>query len=128
MLEKLSESNVEVNSLKKKYIDLFIKELKNRNDMISKIKEIRLFGSVLTKRCREDSDIDICIILNNTESSHEFRLKYVSNFMLDLYNLGFNTKCDRIVFTEDEYKAEIGRHGVVDDIEKYGRLIYGGSE
>lgn len=52
-----------INVLKKPFIDAYAEELKK----ISKIKGLIIFGSAVTERCREDSDVDCIIICTNED-------------------------------------------------------------
>lgn len=64
-----------INVLKKPFVDVFVEEMKK----IEEVKGLILFGSAITERCREDSDVDILLIISHQDfwaKAHDIGLVY----------------------------------------------------
>lgn len=122
MLEEICYTKVKVNSIKKVYVEQFLNTLKTKPSLIDNIQQISLFGSVLTDRCTEASDIDICII-SEKANDMDFQVEF-SMFMLELYKNGFDTECDRIIINKEDYNNNIKNSDIMYDIHTNSKTVY----
>ncbi|MCL2805182.1 MAG: nucleotidyltransferase domain-containing protein [Treponema sp.] len=84
------------------------------------IKKIYIFGSYCNGKANEDSDIDICVIINNKQNRSDISLKIRIN-LTDNDLLW----CDLLVYKEDVFYNIKNTEGVENTILKEGVLIYG---
>jgi len=90
--------------------------------MFNKIDYIYLFGSSLEERCKQNSDIDIALILNVVRS-RLFRDKGFNLFINKLYSIDNEQDYDRLYFKsleELQSRDEI----VCKEIINKGKIIY----
>ncbi|MGL5356646.1 MAG: nucleotidyltransferase domain-containing protein [Cetobacterium sp.] len=88
----------------------------------SPIKEVILFGSYASGKATEDSDIDLCLLLNN--GIHEKRqiLKKIRKSLL----LEYKYPLDLLIYTSDEFKLRSQLEITFEhEIEEKGIRIYG---
>jgi uncharacterized protein len=100
-----------MNLKKQKYFDKIIKEIKNE---ISNLNTIYVFGSILTKYFREDSDIDIAILSENINDKIKIfelkqKLEYILKRDIDLIDLNSCIKKSLVLAMQ---------------ILKHGKIIY----
>lgn len=87
---------------------LFIDSLNKQNDK-PYVEKVILFGSGVTSFCREDSDIDICLVTNFDCSNKSF-FEIYGNLPLVMDDL-----CDIVIYSklQGKLKEEIDSKGVV---------------
>jgi len=73
------------------------------------VKKMIIFGSAVTKTCTEESDIDICLVINKDKNQKEFVRMYGE---LPLY---MDELCDILIYDKlnDEWKKQIDEKGVI---------------
>lgn len=82
--------------------------------------EIYLFGSYVSGRAEENSDLDICIIKNEVKDKHELLLKAKKGLM----NIGI--PIDILLFNKDIFARRQNIWGSVQyEIFHKGRKVYG---
>ena len=85
----------------------------------SVIQKIYLFGSYAYGKPRKDSDLDICVILDNVEEDLDI--------YLDISKALFHKdiiECDLLVYKEREFYGARNPEGVEHTIMKKGNLLY----
>jgi predicted nucleotidyltransferase len=105
---------------------------KTINDLINSLKssdpyKIVLFGSYARGNPREDSDIDIMVILDNNDVSKTYKErlnKYLSVQRL-VREINYKFALDILVYSKEEFKLvkDYGNY-LIDEIEKTGKTIY----
>jgi predicted nucleotidyltransferase len=84
------------------------------------IRKIYLFGSYAYGEPDEDSDIDICIIINNKLSENKYYSKYFYEFAINkIY------PSDVFVFTEKNFENGERFRRMKETIKQKGKLLYG---
>ena len=84
------------------------------------IKKIYLFGSYAYGTPNEDSDVDLCVVIDNNYKKSDIYLNIA--MYLSENNI---IPCDLLVYNEKYFKgAENGRN-IQDIIMNYGKLLYG---
>ncbi len=99
-----------------------IKKIIEYASLCNKIDYIYLFGSSLEERCKQNSDIDIALILNVVRS-RLFRDKGFNLFINKLYSIDSKQDYDRLYFKsleELQSRDEI----VCKEIINKGKIIY----
>ncbi|RLF51410.1 MAG: hypothetical protein DRN24_05035 [Thermoplasmata archaeon] len=99
-----------------KKVSELIEEIKKISKKYSEIETVIVFGSVARNQAREESDLDICIILKNENTKNN-----ISNKILDLekkYDKNIN-----LIFTEPSFK-NLDRQ-FIETLLREGITIYG---
>ena len=84
------------------------------------IKKIYLFGSCAYGTPTEDSDIDLCVVINNRFNRLNANVKISQNL--------FENKIrpvDLLVYKENQFLNTINPNGIENTIAKEGRVLYG---
>jgi predicted nucleotidyltransferase len=105
-----------------KTIHSLVNSLKNSDPY-----KIVLFGSYAKGNPREDSDIDIMVILDNNDvaKTYKERLnKYLSIQRL-VREINYEIALDILVYSKEEFRM-VKNYGnyLIDEIEKTGKIIY----
>ena len=106
------------------------------NEKISKITEslrkispykIILFGSYLGDRQREDSDVDLLVILDSEDVPKTYEEKMENRLFVrrSVYDCNREIPIDLFVYTKGEYDIVSSQQGsFLSKIEKVGRVLY----
>lgn len=119
-LIKLIKQNPNYDSLRFKDKLPFLRDIILSSAKPGAIKKIYIFGSYTNGTAAEDSDIDICVIVNNKTNRSKMSLK----IRLSLFEHNI-IPCDLLVYKEDFFYNSINPEGVEKNILKEGVLIYG---
>jgi predicted nucleotidyltransferase len=105
---------------------------KTIDDLVNSLKssdpyKIVLFGSYAKGNPREDSDMDIMVILDNNDVAKTYteRLnKYLSIQRL-VREINYKIALDILVYSKEEF-FQVKNYGnyLIDDIEKTGKILY----
>jgi predicted nucleotidyltransferase len=105
---------------------------KTLEDLVNSLKvsdpyKIVLFGSYARGNPREDSDIDIMVILDNNDVAKTYKErsnKYLSVQRL-VREINYKIALDILVYSKEEFKR-VKNYGnyLIDEIEKTGKVIY----
>jgi predicted nucleotidyltransferase len=105
---------------------------KTIQDLVNSLKnsdpyKIVLFGSYARGNPREDSDIDIMVILDNNDVAKTYKerlTKYLSVQRL-VREINYKIALDILVYSKEEFRM-VKNYGnyLIDEIEKTGKIIY----
>jgi len=98
----------------------YIKSLILESVNIDIIKKVYLFGSYAYGFPNEESDIDLCVIIDNNYQ----RRKVAFDIKLNLYNNKI-TPTDLIVYNENDFENYSSTVGFEKTIKEEGVLLYG---
>jgi predicted nucleotidyltransferase len=105
---------------------------KTINDLVNSLKssdpyKIVLFGSYARGNPREDSDIDIMVILDNNDvaKTYKERLKKYLSVQRLVREINYKIALDILVYSKEEFRT-VKKYGnyLIDEIEKTGKIIY----
>ena len=104
------------------YINQLIEALKQSDPY-----KIILFGSHAVGNAREDSDIDLVVILDNDDvaKTYEERLNKKLSINRLVRSINYKVPLDILVYSKQEYKIvkDYGNY-FIDEIERTGKIIY----
>jgi len=83
------------------------------------IEKVYLFGSYAYGKPKKDSDIDICVIIDNNSDRPEVQLK-IKCVLMDNKII----PSDLLVFNFDKFYGAKNPDGIEKTIMKYGKLLY----
>jgi predicted nucleotidyltransferase len=122
--EKLFSNNIEIIDDKKYYYDIIpsladiiCKGVSETNK--NKIEKIYLFGSYAYGNPNEDSDLDICVIM---EDEVDIRWEYVY-IVKELRNIGIYFY-DVLVYRKSEFFGSYHKESIENVIIKKGKILY----
>lgn len=88
------------------------------------ISRIILFGSAVSTRCTDKSDIDIAII-SDIGMERLYKLKSFKRFLNAVYSADYNQEYDRLYFKSlEQIERNIGKAEICSEILKNGVTIY----
>jgi predicted nucleotidyltransferase len=105
---------------------------KTINDLVTSLKssdpyKIVLFGSYARGNPREDSDIDIMVILDNDDVAKTYKERLNKYLLVQklVREINYKIPLDILVYSKEEFKL-IKNYGnyLIDEIEKTGKIIY----
>lgn len=114
------KKNPDYSSLRYKDQISFIRKIILLSVKKSVIKEIYIFGSYANGDANGDSDIDICVILNNHQDRSNISLKIRTELIKN--NILW---CDLLVYNENIFYNAKNKEGIENTILNEGILIYG---
>ena len=84
------------------------------------VKKIYLFGSYAYETATEDSDIDLCVVINNRFSDH-------TQYMKMALSLSYNDirPVDLLVYKEKQFYNNTNPKGIKNTILAEGKVLYG---
>ena len=117
--------NSKDNAVYEKSIELWLEEIKKRVSTINPWKVI-VFGSAIKETAKEESDIDIVVILNKSGLSKDYSelLKNKAIVSKTLRDIRKKIPIDLLVFTREEWESlKNSGSTFFTEIEKKGRII-----
>ena len=105
---------------------LYAQETRRLIDILkqAKPKKIILFGSAATGMLHEDSDIDLCVLLEDDQNLPRFRRAQRLNRLLAANDYAWQTDVEFHVYSLREYEERLGRGDpFIREISK-GRVLY----
>ena len=117
----MSLASIHASVFSKNQIENYISELVEKIKAINSECTIYLFGSALTDRFTAASDIDLCVVLPNSQSC-----KKMSDDLYAREQFSTLIPVDLLIFNAAYFnkKSEIG--GVCFQVKKTGKIIYQG--
>jgi predicted nucleotidyltransferase len=107
-------------------ISVYLQEIQNRLRTIN-VKKILLFGSSATGDMREDSDIDILVVLDEdyTPQTYDEWMEVKLKVRKILRDINEKIAIDLLVYTSPQYEQLLGNmNSFQREIHKNGRVLY----
>jgi len=86
----------------------------------NEIQKIYLFGSYAYGKPHKDSDLDLCVVLDNVYSKREF----IINFYYALEKIGIIYNYDLLIYRENDFYSSENPESVENTIINKGILLY----
>jgi len=107
--------------------DVIIEKIKQRLSKIPKVQKIILFGSAIWGKNHPDSDIDVLLIVDDSEKVYSWREKInrAVKYGMELVDQEESIPVDMIVYTQEEWEKLLSTgFSFATKIENEGMILY----